>query len=1390
MLTVKYIPNILNNEGRTIREVPFDNSKTLLDYLSEDKNFEFNSKVIVSGKVITDLSVKPVDEDEIIFTPNIEFVIPPAMQAFLTFMQIVLTVATIAYSIYQAISYKKPAVPNYGGGDDGLDESSPTYGWEGITTTQEVGIAIPIVYGEHMVGGNIINAYVRTDGDKNYLNVLLGISEGEIESITDIHINDNPIANFTGVSYTTKVGTNTDLVIPNFQDLHNLHTVGSVLTKNNSVVYTTVDSDIEAFEIHLQMPMGIYTVNGDGSLVAWAVTYQVEYKEHSAGSYTDLGTTTINDKSRSVVRRVYRKVGLTAGKYDIRITRTSDNSDDTHMGDLYLQQIDEIVTDDLKYPNIAKLGIEALASEQLSGGMPNITSIVKGRKVSIPRIINAEFYDNFNDNVLDIVKWDVSGNYGCAFEQNDELEFISQDATIWADISSNDSFNFTGKQLSIKIIDASRIGETGGEEREFWFNMWKVNGASYDSLEWNIFNGVLHASYYVAGVWTSIANANFNATNHKYLRIREASGIIYYDVSNDGLTWNSFGSVSTPFAITSLMVGVGIWVDDSAYLTTMKVDYIILSSATISDVAWEDYYYDPSDCLYKLLADDTELAWDGVSYINAFSANPVWCIKDILVNTRYGLGEFINTAVIDEALFLEMSQYCEEKVSDGDGGWEKRSRMDVVIDSSSKALDILLQLCSTFRGMLFFSQGAIKLRIDKPDTPVQLFGMGNIIDGSFTQNWKSLKDVPNVVEVQYLDKDNNYEQDTIAIADETALTNGDPMRKKQVKVFTTRVSQAIREGRYILWQSKYINRAITFKAGIDAIACQSGDIISVSHDVPQWGYSGRVQTGSTTTLVKLDRSVTLLPSTTYKIQVRFADDTIEERTISDPDGTYTQLNVSVAFSQTPTPYDVYVVGKSTIIKKDFRVMSMKRLNNNECEITAIEYNESVYDDTGVVLPTNNFSDLVLTTPDVTNIVLTERLIKLTDGTIENVIDVWFAKPAMTNEVRTYRKARLYLSDNAGASWVLKGETYGTHFAIQGDLTDSLQYRVAVVSVSDDNRENTIASSPYATITLIGKSAPPSDITAFLVNQSRDRLYCSWTGVDDVDLSGYEIRYGGSWEAGDILASGIKNTTFISLNLRAGADQNYWIKAIDTSFNYSANAKQAVITVDEIPFTNVISEYNEETAWGGTKVNTVKVGDDLELDTGYLTGTYVTPVRDVGYLATFKIGIEAIAVVASGDIEWDDDADLEFDDSATTRFNGTEISGALAFEIKTSEDNITWTDYASWQAGDYRCRYFQIRMTMARASTSIDLECSQLYYFTDLPDIDEFGSDTVSNATNGKAVSFEKTFHQEPNVHIEITSGDGIYSQFTTKDTTGFTVKLFDATGTAKTGDFDYHAHGI
>ena len=937
-MKIKIIPNILSREGRSEFVPVWVKGKTVGEYLRDRKIKTKGMRVIVSGKIQKNLKTSVKKIDEIIVTPKIEdpisaivFAIGAAalagmgasiatVAAFATITGWAIIAGVVGIATFAVMSaFSSPRKPSNGTtGSGGIDSNSPTYGWDGVQTVQNVGTPIGVIYGEHKVGGNVINQFISNDGDKNYLHTLLALGEGEIESISDIKVNDNPIENYEGITTAQVLGTNSQAPIAGFEDLHDVNTVAVALNHlNDAHTYTMSGSDVVGFEVLITFPAGIYFVTSGGGVAGASCQLKIEYKLHSSGTWTELGTYTVNESNRSAVRRIYRKDGLTSGNYDVRVTRLSVAGDLTTINDLTWTHADELRDDSLSYPNTAILALNYLATDQLSGGMPNITCIVKGKKILAPSVLTT----------------------------------------------------------------------SGG-----------------------------------------------------------------------------------------------------------------------TAVAWDLYYYDPVAELFKLLSDNSSLYWDGTTYATVYCANPVWVIYDLLKNTRYGIGEHIDTSHIDLVSFLEMAKYCDEKVPDGNGGYEKRFRMDCVIDSESRAVDALMQLATTFRAIFFFAENAIKLKIDKPELSAQMFTMGNIVADSFMQKWKSVKEVPNVMQVQFLDKGKDYQQEIVSFVDDAAIAAGDPVRKKEIRLFCTRVSQAIREARYLIHFSKYIDRAISFKAGIDALACQVGDVIDFCHDVPQWGYSGRVVSAASTSIVTLDRPVTIVAGKTYSLQVRHADDTLETKEITTAAGAVSTVTVSPAFSFTPTAYDLYSFGEELIVTKPFRIMSISREPNNEVGISAVEYNASVYDDSAVVLPTSNYSALDNDIADVANLALTEGVIVVGEGGAQT-IDVWFTPPDDSGRSAEFRwaGAKIFISDNDRASWRYAGIASGPGFQITG-VQPSTEYYVAAVSVAASGMENSLVASPQNSITTTAGASivAPLQATNLTGTFLGNRLTLRWDPLGIVP-SGYEIR---------------------------------------------------------------------------------------------------------------------------------------------------------------------------------------------------------------------------------------------------------------------------------------------
>ena len=176
---------------------------------------------------------------------------------------------------------------------------------------------------------------------------------------------------------------------------------------------------------------------------------------------------------------------------------------------------------------------------------------------------------------------------------------------------------------------------------------------------------------------------------------------------------------------------------------------------------------------------------------------------------------------------------------------EERCRFDGVIESQEqKGWDTLINIFQAGRAMPMKIGDKVYAIVDKPRPPVAVFGQGNIVEGSMTLTYRDKSLVPNSIESDILDSAANYDRATILVDHPTIQdpTLADAFRKENIKlVGVTRRSQALRDCTYRLNRYHLLDRTVTFSVGPDAIHLLPGDRFKFSHDVPQYGYSGRLR---------------------------------------------------------------------------------------------------------------------------------------------------------------------------------------------------------------------------------------------------------------------------------------------------------------------------------------------------------------------------------------------------------------------------------------------------------------------------------------------------------------------------------------------------------------------
>lgn len=334
-------------------------------------------------------------------------------------------------------------------------------------------------------------------------------------------------------------------------------------------------------------------------------------------------------------------------------------------------------------------------------------------------------------------------------------------------------------------------------------------------------------------------------------------------------------------------------------------------------------------------------------YEQHLANNPAWACYDLLhqarklKNVNTGKMEIEVRGAAKELMryddFAEWAAWCDEK----------EYFVNIEINTVGELLEIANQKIAPIgHGLVVRFGTRYGCIYNHVQTPVQMFGMGNIKEGSFNEEFLKVSDRANCVEITFTNKDAGYEREVITIYGDTYDSDGYAKTAQMTFDGITDYKQAYREGMYQLYSNKYLLRTVTFTAGIDSIACTVGDVVMVSHDVPRWANSGRIES--------IDGATWVLPieledlTKSYRIQWRTQNDNLYTRAcevVSSADG-WTTITVSGTLPKEDMPQagDVFDIAVANIGSKPFVVKSITRSQDFERTISCLEYNENIYDE--------------------------------------------------------------------------------------------------------------------------------------------------------------------------------------------------------------------------------------------------------------------------------------------------------------------------------------------------------------------------------------------------------------------------------------------------------------
>jgi hypothetical protein len=157
--------------------------------------------------------------------------------------------------------------------------------------------------------------------------------------------------------------------------------------------------------------------------------------------------------------------------------------------------------------------------------------------------------DPFDQNTLNGTKWSQFTGGSATMGYNSTGATMTYPASTTSstdgDISSNSSYDLTDSYALLQVLSTTSNANCDNTLRLY-------NGNNRLQIQKE--GTTLYFQKVVAGSQTNIASVTYNATTHKWWRIRESSGTTYWETSPDGIAWTVQTSQATPITVTALSV--------------------------------------------------------------------------------------------------------------------------------------------------------------------------------------------------------------------------------------------------------------------------------------------------------------------------------------------------------------------------------------------------------------------------------------------------------------------------------------------------------------------------------------------------------------------------------------------------------------------------------------------------------------------------------------------------------------------------------------------------------------------------------------------------------------------------------------------------------------------
>ena len=824
---------------------------------------------------------------------------------------------------------------------------------------------------------------------------------------------------------------------------------------------------------------------------------------------------------------------------------------------------------------------------------------------------------------------------------------------------------------------------------------------------------------------------------------------------------------------------------------------------------------------------------------------PVSCFYDMLTDSRYGSGDFIDESNISWIDLIDIAKYCNELIAGSDGNTEPRFALNTTISSQADAYSVIQDLASVFRGMVYWRADTVQVAADHGNldgtalNPLHVFTNSNVVGGGFSYSGSSLKTRSTRVLVRYNDPDNFYKPNNLIVEDRAALAKYGLQQREIVAFGCTSKTQAQRMGKWLMKSEEIEGETVSFAVGLEGLNVLPGQIFAVSDSMRQGvRISGRI-VGATRNTVYTDAAITSPSGTNDQLTVVLPDGRVQTKTVESIVGS--RIDVSSPFDEPPVDGAVFALTDSSVANQKFRCLSVAEGDGGAYQITGVLHVDNIYD---VIEGANSdlkFEDI--TVFDENPFAPRNLKIEFFDVTqnrnrFKQITISWQrgAQSSGLPDQRTVSYDVEYKITDSGN--FIKLNTTGLRVDIPANVSTEQTVHVRIRAVGPEPRR--LVSEP-----LTGEASPtadaitdtpgggvvevrPPDISEIFIEPvGENQLILSWVVADTgQDLSEFlaVIRHSaktdgtGEWYNANTLRKVEARTGSTTLPLLAG---EYLIKLENAAGLRSVNEKSAVISLPESFPRLTVSTIREDTGNFPGQMDGVHYDstlDGLILDAGKTAGTYYfSNIIDFGSKfsplfqrilendgiyrnSTFDDRLAFIDTWTDFDGDIPDDIDVKLylrasDAAPAASTFQTEDGDVILLENGDNATRTSDTSFGEWvlfENTNFVGRQFQFKAVLTTASTDQTPVVKTLGAIAQLDQRVE-NSDLQSGSAAEISVSFDHNYYVsssiKPSVAITAYSmADGDYFVIGEPTASGFTISFKNGTSFVSR-DFRYSAVG-